>query len=235
MKNVTLLSLLATFVACSGSGGGGNKTNLEAYRSGLTQSLGEVTITKYDGETVEIGSKDGKATIGRKSSVYTSKEIVLRVQGNEVYTLNEDIIDGKVENRYVQLVTTDPVAELQKLVDRGDARIDGNTLYIQASNSDQMEYLGSTLDFTTSITGSTSLERPNCNFSATMTENVVMNTDGVETSIKDIKSSQKASCEKNLSSAELKAINLSNVLFCDDSSDSYCEENKDMSFLLNDL
>lgn len=234
MKNVALVSLLTTFVACSGSGGGGNKSNLEAYRSGLTQSRGEVTITKYDGESVEIGSKDGKATIGRKANVYQSKEIVLRIQGNEKYTLNEDIINGKVENRYVSLDTSDPIAELQKLVDNGQARLDGNIVHIQASNTDQMEYLGSTLDFTFSTTGTASLERPNCNFSAITIENVVMNTNGVESSIKDIKSIQKATCEKNLSSAELKAINLSNVSFCEESNDSECE-NKDMSFLLNDL
>jgi hypothetical protein len=234
LKNFALISLFSTLVACSGSGGGGSKSNLEAYRSGLTQSRGEVTVTQHDGETFDIGVEDGKVTIGRKANVYTSKEIVLRIEGNEIYTLNEDIIDGKVENRYVRLDTSDPVADLQKLLDNGQARIAGNTIHLQLNDTDQMDYLGSTLDFTFSTTGTGSLVKPNCNFSATMIQNVVMNTNGVVSSIKDIKSTQKGTCDKKLSSAELKAINLSDVSFCDDSTDSNCE-NKDMSFLVNDL
>ncbi len=234
MKNLTFVSLLAVLVSCGGSSGKDSKPNLEAYRSGLTQSRGEVTLTQYSGETIEIGSKDDKATIAKKPNVYSSREVVLRVQGTEVYTLSEDTRDGKIENRSVRLNTKDPVAELQDLVEKGQARIEGNLVQIQAKNTDTSEFLGSKITFDITMTGTANLDKPNCNFNMEQTENVVMNTNGQETSINNVKSSQKASCLKTLSSEELKAIDLSNVSVCDSESDATCET-KNMQYLVNDL
>lgn len=242
MKKLIPLMILATVVSC------GKKTNkqdgVDMIINKLTdsQKIGLVSISSTEGESDNLDINDKNEIVGFKRESYQDsvKKIILKKENGLVYSLEISKSGDAPEHKSVILEDTADISnELRKLMESGNAEVKGNHLIVNIEEDQSYEE-----DFNGTKYGMKSKMKlkfkrnlkSDCESKTDIAlTDVVGSINGVETKLKNAKSSEVESCGGIMNKEELKALELSKVSFCDMRvEDSNCEE-KDMSFLTSDL
>lgn len=227
-KSLALLSLVVFAVACGGSSSGKHSNKFERYTDKLSTLARGTTILEHrSGQTYLLS--DGVASVAEDVSL--TESIVLKVEGNKYYAL-ESQTEGGVTSRSVRLTKLITPADLQTPGTSGT--MNGDVLSFNFSQ----ESTDWTIKSQIQIHGQINLANPYCDVKyESVSTNAWYLKNGVRTTLPDVAQETETTCARTLSSAELKALDLKSVQFCDDTSDAdtTCESNKDMSFLTADL
>jgi hypothetical protein len=238
--------MLIALVGCGDSGGGkGSKKITQVQIDQLQDAFlsvprGQVILEKTQGQVngLDFDSNTMAYTLKLENQNSQNRKVVLKVDGSRIYTLEEstDLISGESE-RNVEVSTFDS----GDLSQTPNLRISGDVLSATFPFESTMELGdGELYEMRMQTFFSTNMKNPHCTSNGRMTDSgsrLVQN--GVTTVGKPATLVMTTSCPEILSSAELKAIDLSSVDFCEES-DSEDEENdtcsvQDMSWLTSDL
>jgi hypothetical protein len=239
MKFLTLVVLLASLVSCGGSDGGGNSagpvkeryqnafSTLVRGQSANSKALGQIRSYDFNTETVTSAPVDTEEF-----------SVVIKITDTNVYTykVTTDKTDGSVEKE-VSLESHD-ASQMDEILKLPGTYMLGDMLKFSMSFENDWEIGAANVNETYVLNASLNLGMPLCEMNMTVTSTgSIIRTSGT-TPLPAISNNTNQTCGRILSSSELRAIDLSSIEFCDETTvdDEYsCESNRDMSFLTADL
>lgn len=243
MKTLALLALLSTLVSCiEGNGSGGNSGGgpvKERYQNAFsTLARGQSALTKTRGET---RSWDYETTTMTSEPVSTEESsVVLKIEGTNVYSyeVETDKTDGTTE-RKVSLESYD-ASQMDEVLKLPGTAIVGDRLVFSTTIDSEWTLSTATVNSKHAFNVSINLAKPLCEmFASISSTGTISRTDGTTTTLPVVTSDSVQTCGRILSSEELIAIDLTSVMFCDetqmDDENYECESERDMSFLTADL
>lgn len=239
MKLLTLAVLLASLVSCGGSGGGGNSggpvkeryqnafSTLVRGQSALSKTLGETRSYDFNTETVTSAPVDTEEF-----------SVVLKIEGTNVYTykVTTDKTDGSVQKE-VSLESHD-ASQMDEILKLPGTYMLGDMLKFSMSFENDWEIGTANVKETYLLNASVNLGMPLCEMNMSVSSTGSMTRATGTTPLPALSSNTNQTCGRILSSRELRAIDLTSIDFCDETTadDEYnCESNRDMSFLTADL
>jgi hypothetical protein len=243
MKNLLLLTLSITLISCGNSGGNGSDNNaFNKYQDALkAQKAGLVMVMNYAGMDYDL---DFDETTNQFSPIKTSfggfdRSVVLKV---EVYKYLENSWGGEEVVLESIALETKRTEEAMKQIDfrkQGDYLV--GTLNTEAyedeyeRNGVRATISGGRRIFTIKLKSNNIL----CDFhTVSTTSGQIFTSEGVTSKLETVGDEVVGSCPASMTSAELKKIDLTKIDFCDQSKETdedHCEEDKDMSFLTEEL
>ena len=246
MKNLLLLSLSITLISCGNSGGNGsNNDAFNKYQDALqAQKAGLVMVMNYTGTDIDL---DFDYTTNQFKAVKNSfagydRAVVLKVEGDLIYKYIENSWGGEevvLESIALETKRTEEAMRNIAFRNQGDYLV--GTLNTEAYG-DEYEVNGvrATISGGRRIT-TIKLKTNNmlCDFhTVSTTSGQIFISEGVTTKLESVGDEVTGSCPPSLTSAELKKIDLTKIQFCDESKETdenNCEDDKDMSFLTQEL
>ncbi len=243
MKKMMSLALLATLVSCGGSGGSsGSKLNPEQFQeAALSVERGLVSIESKKGtEHYYSGDTEGDYTVTLKSVKSDEYSVILKVDGTKIYKYVEerDLLEGTVDK---SIEVDDLSAEgLREALSLPGANLSGNIFTVSMSDDFDFE-LGDGVLATSKYNVKLRIDLANFHCSSTSSVREFdgkLTQNGVVTRLPDAGTASTTRCEAAWSTAQLKALDLSAITFCEDSTteedEVVCEE-RNMEFLTDDL
>jgi hypothetical protein len=242
MKKLMSLALLATLASCGGSGGSSSKIDPQRFQeAALSVERGLVSIESKTGTDVsfdiDVNGNITMATEPEKSQQYS---VILKIEGTKIYKYVEDrnLLTGDVDK---SVEVEDVSAEtLREALNLPGASLSGSIFavnFTQDMNYDVSETaaLTSKLNFNVRV----DLKAFHCSQTSTTRQfNLRLTQNGVVTTAPDAQTNATTKCEAALSSAELKALDLSAITFCEESTteeDEWNCEQRNMEFLTDDI
>lgn len=239
MKMLALVALLTSLVSCGGSGGGGNSggpvkeryqnafSTLLRGQSANAKSLGQIRSYDFNTETVTSAPVDTEEF-----------SVVLKIEGTNVYTykVTTDKVDGTVEKE-VSLESHD-ASQMDEILKLPGTYMLGDMLKFSMTFENDWELQNASVKESYAMSASVNLGMPLCEMNMSISGTGTITNASGTTPLQAISSNTNQTCGRILTSAELAAIDLSSIDFCDETTadDEYtCESNKDMSFLTADL
>jgi len=210
------------------------------------QKAGMVGIQKEDGMSYYGDVVDGKVIVKSEKMNNIAKEIILKVDGDTIYTLEETFENGEAIPRTRQ-VTKDSlnrmVRELSEPLPEGSSvSVSNNIMTVKMSFNYSFDYVisGHQVVQATTINGTftLNLENPKCTGQSSSVGVNTVTVDGVLTKLPNSTSKNSETCGADLSSTELKALDLSSIKLCDESVEvgedepTPCEDPADLSYLV---
>lgn len=249
MKNLGVITLLAVLVSCGGNGG--SKAKEGATLDPLTQDKfeeairslrpGMVTTETSIGTELDISADEGgRYTVTSKNADSTSTETILNINGDDIYTLVEkDFAEaGRETEREVRKESLERlIADFSSALPAGfSVSIVNNKLSVTGSSTDVWE-LGANAKINSAfkVNSSVNLNDIRCSERSQMVHTGKMTQNGKVTSLPTTGTTDVGGCGTTLSAAQLRAINLTDVTLCDESTgdeDYSCEYNQDLSHLV---
>lgn len=245
MKQLLPLAVLMVLVSCNGNSGSKNNTDkiISKYEASLAFKRGIVSNEVDKGTTVDIKMNDQMTSFSLDLKQVNRKEkrIILKVDGDDVYTYVETNEDGETSKEVV-LEKSNPVKDLKEVLDTKQGYISGDQLILKVSSGVEEHEISAETDTimisTFNVNASINLNNPHCSSVADISQTTQLKNAGVLGKKVATSEHQITTCGPVLSDEQLKQIDLSNIEFCDDrneeSDESNCEV-KDMSFLTADL
>ncbi len=243
MKKIMSMALLATLASCGGSGGSGNGgNNIENIQDAvLSVERGLVSIQSTKGTVHHYeGDVDGNYTVKVVPVKSDEYSVILKVDGTKIYKYVEDrdLLEGTVDKSVeMEEITQESLDEVLKLP---GANLSGNILTLNMTDSSDFE-LGDNAVATSKHTIRARIDLANYHCSSTFSTRVFdvrLTQNGVTTKVPESGAAAVTKCEAAWSADQLKALDLSAITFCEDSTteedERDCEE-RDMEFLTDDL
>lgn len=243
MKKIMSLALLATLVSCGGSGGSSAK-KIDAERfeeAALSVERGLVSIESKRGtEPHYSGDMDGNYTLNTREVRSEQYSVILKIDGTQVYKYMEDrdLIEGTVDKSVE--VTDFSADSLRQALRMPGARLNGSIFTLNQTQNFDFE-----LDAGTSSTSKVNfsirvdLNALHCSQTSTIRQtDVKLTQNGVVTTAPDSSTTSTTACQAALSAEQLKALDLSAIEFCTDSTTEEDEvdcEVQNMEHLTDDL
>jgi|GEM_PF-3971630 len=243
MKKIMSLALLATLASCGGSGGSsGSKINVEQFQeAALSVERGLVSIESKNGtEHHYSGDVDGNYTVETRPVKTDEYSVILKIDGTKIYKyveerdLLEDTVTKSVE---VEDFSADSMREALSMP---GASLNGSIFNVKMTQDFDFE-LGENASVASKydLSFRVDLKAFHCSSTSSIREyNVKLTQNGVVTSAADSGTASTTSCEAALSAAQLKALDLSAITFCEDSTteeDEVVCEQRNMEFLTDDI
>ena len=245
MKHFVPFVLLVTLAAC-GDKRIKKKINpdlvraLNALESGVAKlAPGQTRITTTSGTRLDLYSDEGSdVLLGRVvTATGTNRSTILKTDGYKVYTYDVDDVGTEDETRTVNLESLDP-AEVQQAGGRPGARLEGTRIVAPFTFDFQTELEGGVL-YKTASSGIASLDlaSPHCNRNSEITTRTTLTQNGEARVLPTVMEVESGRCTTDMTTAELKALDLSAVYFCDKTTgdDEVNCETKDMEHLTDGL
>lgn len=241
MKTLALVVTLSTLVSCvdgDGKGGGSNGGPVkERYQNALsTLQRGQSADSKSQGQTRSYDWNTDTV-----SSAPVDKEefsVVLKIEGTKVYTYNveTDKVDGTVE-KSVELESHD-ASDMDEILKLPGTIMMGDVLMFSTTFESDWTLSTASVRESHALRASVNLGKPLCEMNMSLTSSGTMTTAAGSIPLPVISNNTVQTCGRILSSAELTAIDLSSIEFCDQTvadDEVSCESDRDMSFLTSDL
>jgi hypothetical protein len=242
MKKLMSLALLATLASYGASAA--SSSNMDPHRfqeAALNEERGLVSIESETGTSVAFDiDLDGNIRMVTESVKSEEYSVILKVEGTKIYKYMEerDLLTGSVDKTVqVDDVSAEIFSEALKLP---GVSLNGSIFTLNATqDSDfaisQNAAVTSKLSYSVRI----DLNAFHCSESSTIRQsNMKLTQNGVVTTSPDALTNSTTKCEAALSSAALKALDLSAITFCEDSTteedETNCEE-RNMEFLTDDI
>lgn len=245
MKTLLPLAALLTIVACEGGGGGSKSASSSShsalvakYAENFKLSVGMTSESKVIGQ-IPVATKQGALEILRTEVSKNKRETIIKIEDGAIYKFvrEEDLMTGKTDLEVMKMPWA--IAEASRMLDSGEAILEGDILKstfkdIQYSDEDEVRTEG---DY--QVVFRINMRNPYCDTRIDVTYNkftAIKN--GVEKSLDNLGTGEQSTCITPLSTSAIKALPLSNIRFCDhttEGEDTNCETNKDMSWLVQDL
>ncbi len=242
MKKLMSVALLATLASCGGSGGSSSKMSSQQIQEAvLSVERGLVSIESKAGtESTFRGDVDGNYSVETGPENSEKYSVILKIDGTKIYKyveerdLIEDTVSKSVE---VEDLSADGLIEALKLP---GASLNGSIFNLNSTQDFDFEISDNAavsskvsfnirVDFNAFHCSMTSSIRQ---FDMTLTQN------GAVTTAPDSQTNATTKCEAALSSAELKALDLSAITFCEESTTEDGEDKceiRNMEFLTDDI
>lgn len=242
MKKLMSLALLATLASCGGSGGSSSKIDPQRFEdAALSVDRGLVSIESKTGTDVSFDvDVDGNVTMSTETENSQQYSVILKIEGTKIYKYVEDrnLLTGDVDKSVeVDDVSAETLSEALKLP---GASLNGSIFTLNATQDWDFEVsenasVTSKLNFNVRV----DLNAFHCSETSTVRQtNLKLTQNGVITSAPDTQTNSTTKCEAALSSAELKALDLSAITFCEESTteeDEWNCESRNMEFLTDDV
>jgi hypothetical protein len=242
MKKLMSLALLATLASCGGSGGSSKGIDPQRLQdAALSVERGLVSIESKTGSDVSFDvDADGNVTMTTEAENSEMYSVILKIEGTKIYKYVEDrnLLTGDVDKSVeVDDVSAETLGEALKLP---GASLNGSILTLNATQDWDFEVsenasVTSKLNFNVRV----DLNAFHCSQTSTTRQlNLKLTQNGVVTSAPDTQTNATTKCEAALSSAALKALDLSAITFCEESTteeDEWNCESRNMEFLTDDL
>lgn len=247
MKTISLFILSFAIVACGGSSGGSKK--VEAVRlDPATQDKFEAHIQRLSPGMVTTESSVGTAldfdvdtngnwTAVEKNENSETKETILNVSGDEMYTLVEEVSNG-VTTRQVRLESKEKlIREYGMPLPPGTSLdVSGDRLTLVVPLSFEMD-LDSGVRYITSARyqASINLNDIRCSLRASTVVNDIIIQNGTTRNFPQTGSTAVGGCGRTLTRTELQTIDLASIRLCDETTDGKevaCQENMNLSYLV---
>lgn len=248
MKIFGMIALLSVVTACGGSGGGGQSKGKtldpltqdkfeEAIRS---LAPGMVTIETSVGSTYNLDrDENGKYSAKVESDNTTTEETVLKVDGDDLYTLvvETDDDNGEVDRHVKKESREKLVRNYSEPLPKGfTISISGNKLSVAGTMTDDWEVEpGTKLVSSFTMNMSMNLDDIRCSSRSKTTSSGKLIQDGKTTKLPNTVSTDITGCGRTLTRTELRALDLSNISLCDETAgdeDVNCEGNQDLRHLV---
>lgn len=207
-----------------------NSSTTNAYVAKLVPKAGIVS-NNYRTSNIEEFAQNGEDfEIVKKTQSAFIKMIILKVDGNNVYKLYETRTGENIIDRRVNLEFVDLNSELNNLVKRNEAEVTNSAIRIDmqydSTERSEPQFFNNMMisyDSRSEYEAIFSMNRPFCEFRSVLTTNNNLYVDGnfKDTAVTEIW--EKSTCGNELSSEQLKAIDLSAVNFCNLISKAKCE------------
>ncbi len=258
MKVFGLLAFLTVLASCNGSSGGGSIPSKgvridpvtadkfeEAIRS---QTAGMVNINNENGAYVDLTFNEATGKYDSKIAKMNSKDrdTILKIDGDMIYTLEETFEAGKLEpvSRKVKMESMEQlVKDITEPLPPGTTMTNNGvrlTLKFKFSYTNDLSRDGKNVSQTsnTSAVATINLNNIRCSQLTSMTTTSTLTADGVTTKLPTTDSGNSNTCGPTLTSAQLKAIPLTNIELCDetsgdDNAEIKCHTEADLSHLVN--
>ena len=232
MKKLMSLALLATLASCGGSGGSSSKIDPQRFQeAALSAERGLVSIESSTGTDVSFsGDVDGNYTMVTEAENSEKYSVILKIEGTNIYKYVEESVE-------VDDVSAESLSEALKLP---GASLNGSIITLNATEDWDFELsenasVTSKLNFNVRI----DLNDFHCSETSTVRQSKMKLTqNGVVTTAPDSQTNSTTKCEAALSSAALKALDLSAITFCEESTteeDEWNCEARNMEFLTDDI
>ncbi len=236
MKKLFLLLSIIALVSCGKETTTKKVPAREKFKDALSSLVvGQSTNMKYTGQ-------DRHYDYGRRSiSVYDINEdtlsIVLKIEGSKVYSYEvvTDHVDRTV--RKIVRMKSYTMDELDSWLTLPGAVINGNLLIYKSNGTRSNSTMGGSVNEDYEFTYTLNFSKPLCEASTydTSVGELIFRDQtiqGPRVSTQNIET-----CGRIYSRAEIKSIDLSNIIFCDETFENQidCSMNADMSYLTADL
>ena len=252
---ITLLTVLASFGASAGEKVSSAKVSAidpviaEKFEAAIrSQRAGMVSIFSENGSSLELNYNE---TFGRyESKIYNKKtstrETVLKIDGDTIYTLTEDYDNGnaKPTSREVKMESisqkikdiSEPLPLGTKVLVRGDLM---TMKFSFPYTIDLSMDTGKTITQAGNIksTMNINLNDIRCSQATNSEDSSNLNQNGVVMNLQTMTSRSTKTCGASLSKAQLQKIYLKNIPLCDqtsgdDDADVNCQTEADLSYLV---
>lgn len=240
MKKLLPLLILSSLVSCGGKSGGGKSSN-EVYQEALkNQTRGAVKTEVTDQSYYSLEQNaDGKVTATAKKWSSTERSIILKIDGDLLYTYEERTSDNTVSKKVTLESISSSENDLKEGLASGMMKLDGNYVRInyRSDDSNSTQSTLGNLSSTRIVNGYVNIANL-CESNLQIKEINISHKQGTNvTKLPDLSGSSISTCDGTLSAAELKKIDLTNIEYCDerDSENSICDQNQDKTELTSDL
>lgn len=237
MKTLALLVVLATLISCGKSGGGSNGGPVrQRYQDAFsTLARGQTSNSKNIGQ---VRSFDWDAETATTAPLNEEEfKVVLKIEGNKVYSyeVTTDKTDGSVDMK-VSADSYKP-SDMDAILALPGTAMSGDMLYFSDKFESDWELRSAKVNETYSMMAVVNLGKPLCDISISMTTSGIMIKNGITTVLPVLTSKDVETCGRIMTSAELRAIDLTSIDFCEEVADNEreCESDRDMSYLTADL
>lgn len=243
MKFLFQVSLLSLVVSCGGDKKSSSTsemfTNFIQIQRSIPRGQEILGTTQMTNNYIDT-SEDGARWVVKQSN-YTaqSQSIVLKVEGELLYKLEEFSSEGNITSRSISISLLPTFADLARGPITG--RIE-NGYYVDSSTDVQEAVETENVTLGKAIMQMTDVNniRVNlgsaCEMSLSSTSSGTLTANGEVTATPVGSTEFGTTCGGVLTATELKALDLSDIEVCDETTEEYkCEENKNMESLTNDL
>jgi hypothetical protein len=242
MKKLMSLALLATLASYGASGATSSNMDPQRFQElALSAERGLVSIESKIGTELSFSYDEDEnftaEVVPMKRDEYS---VILKIDGTKIYKYIEDrdLLTGLVRKSVdVDDVSAEKLSEALKLP---GVSLSGSIFTLNGTVNNSFD-IGENASFTSKMSFSVRVDLSAFHCSETSASgqfDVKLTQNGVVTSVPDSQTSSTTKCEAALSSAKLKALDLSAIEVCEESTteeDEWNCETRNMEFLTDDI
>lgn len=227
MKLFSLLVLSVAIAGCNDSIRSRSTINQSSsnsvLKSSMTPVVGTVSNIYRTSDTQSFTTTGENINVVKSTGSTFIKSIILRVEGNLVYKLIESRKGASPVQRKVQLEYIDLNQELNELVKKKNAEVSGDSIRIDMQISpdemsepqlfnNQMMSFESNSEYEAVF----SISKPFCEFRSVLTTTTSLYLDGAyqDSAVSEVW--ERATCGKQMTTDEIRSLNLASIEFCDE-------------------
>lgn len=256
MKIFGLITFLTVLASCGG--GGGSSSNViksidpitadKFEQSIRSQKAGMVKNDTEKGNYVDLDYNEARRNfdISIKDMNSNSRDTILKIDGDTIYTLQEEFEDGKAEatRRSVKMESMDQLVKdiTEPLPPGTSLSMNGNKMSLKFkfsyTNDFTIDGVSAKQTMNTTAVASIDLTNIRCSQTSVMSTASVLIINGNTQNLPTTGANTASACGATLTRAQLKAIPLTNLELCDETSgddeaEVKCNAAADLSYLVN--
>jgi hypothetical protein len=203
-----------------------------------TMKRGQVAVETEGGSRLNIDRREGAVTTRLTENQGTTRKIVLKIEGSTMYFLSISDEGTPQEDRTVvqEIWSADALREV--LREPGFSLSGNDLLYNMTSNGVDELTEGGQIQYREVVSTRINLSNPYCDKSTELrVENLRVSYNGAVSTQPTYTQTSQTACTVELTPAQLKALDLSSIRYCENGQDENdnCEQDQNMEFLTDDL